>query len=136
MTDEHKQNTSTASRKYNWREVAYLFSCLVIVGTLILLAYSFGIVLCPLKKYTGIPCPTCGATRAVLSAFHGDFYEAFKLQPLVMTVAVMAGPVALAAALSQRVKHVLAMTIRYPLTWFFAALLLATNWVYVIINGN
>src|SRR5262249_27662181 len=28
---------------------------------------------CPLKLVTGLPCPTCGMTRAARAALHGDF---------------------------------------------------------------
>lgn len=37
---------------------------------------------CPFKAITGIPCPGCGMTRAVLHACKGDFREAFRYHPL------------------------------------------------------
>lgn len=37
---------------------------------------------CPFKAVTGIPCPGCGMTRAVMSALRGDFREAFRYHPL------------------------------------------------------
>ena len=37
---------------------------------------------CPFKAVTGIPCPGCGMTRAVLSALRGDFRTAFYYHPL------------------------------------------------------
>lgn len=37
---------------------------------------------CPFKAISGIPCPGCGMTRAVLSACKGDFREAFRYHPL------------------------------------------------------
>ena len=37
---------------------------------------------CPFKAVTGIPCPGCGMTRAVLSACKGDFRGAFYYHPL------------------------------------------------------
>ncbi|MBP5638739.1 MAG: DUF2752 domain-containing protein [Victivallales bacterium] len=113
-----------------------MFFILLAVAALILLAYSLEIVLCPLKRFTGVPCPTCGATRAIVSALHGDFQKAFMLQPLVMTLAVTAGPLALATALFPRFKRLLVVVARHPLTWVLAALATAANWVYVIINGN
>ncbi|MBR4675865.1 MAG: DUF2752 domain-containing protein [Victivallales bacterium] len=136
MTNEHNQSKHAASRQSCWREAARLFSALLFVAAIILLAYSLGIVLCPLKRFTGIPCPTCGSTRAVLRALHGDFRGAFMLQPLVMTLAVASIPVALVAVLSKRVKHILKVAFHHPLTWFLAALAIAANWVYVIMNGN
>jgi len=31
---------------------------------------------CLIKGVTGIPCPSCGATRSVLSLLHGDIWHA------------------------------------------------------------
>jgi len=38
--------------------------------------------LCPLKFWTGIPCPLCGMTRAFASISHGDFIAAVGYHPL------------------------------------------------------
>ena len=38
--------------------------------------------LCLLKHTTGIPCPSCGSTRAVISILHGDFFQALSWNPL------------------------------------------------------
>jgi hypothetical protein len=37
---------------------------------------------CPLFALTGIPCPTCGMTRAVRLALHGDLGAATRMHPL------------------------------------------------------
>ena len=39
---------------------------------------------CPLNAFTGWPCLTCGATRAVRAVFRGNFLEAFCWNPLVI----------------------------------------------------
>ena len=39
---------------------------------------------CPLHAFTGWPCLTCGATRAVRAVFRGNFLEAFCWNPLVI----------------------------------------------------
>ena len=36
---------------------------------------------CPFKALTGIPCPGCGITRAMLSITKGDFHGAFSYNP-------------------------------------------------------
>jgi succinate-acetate transporter protein len=36
---------------------------------------------CPFKAITGIPCPGCGMTRAILSMTKGDFHGAFAFNP-------------------------------------------------------
>jgi len=37
---------------------------------------------CPLHHLTGIPCPTCGSTRAGLALLHADLLGALALNPL------------------------------------------------------
>lgn len=41
-----------------------------------------GITICPFKRFTGYPCPACGATRAYLSLLKLDFKSAFYYHPL------------------------------------------------------
>lgn len=38
---------------------------------------------CVWKGLTGIPCPTCGATRALVLLAHGDIAQALIMHPLV-----------------------------------------------------
>ena len=51
---------------------------ILIFGAIILL----GIFKCPLYEITGIPCPTCGMTRAWRSFIFLDFATAFSMHPL------------------------------------------------------
>lgn len=43
---------------------------------------SNSIEVCIVKHVTGIPCPSCGSTRSVISLIRGDFQEAFTTNPL------------------------------------------------------
>ncbi len=54
----------------------YLFLSLLHVG-------------CPIKFLTGISCPGCGMTRAVISVFRLNFKEAFHYHPLFLITPVM-----------------------------------------------
>ncbi len=36
---------------------------------------------CTFKQIFGIPCPNCGMTRSVLMSLHGQFGDAFRLNP-------------------------------------------------------
>src|SRR5688572_25327463 len=37
---------------------------------------------CLIKHGTGLPCPSCGSTRSVISLVNGDFGNAFMINPL------------------------------------------------------
>jgi Protein of unknown function (DUF2752) len=50
-------------------------------------------VACPLRSATGIPCPLCGITRAVVAAAHGHVGASLAFNPagvVVLLVAVIA----------------------------------------------
>ncbi len=44
---------------------------------------------CLIKEFIGIPCPTCGMTRAYLAFFRGDILNAFYNNPLFWTVPII-----------------------------------------------
>lgn len=50
-------------------------------------------VLCPFRTITGLPCPTCGATRAFAALFSGDLPGSLGYNPAVVP-ALAAGAVA------------------------------------------
>lgn len=41
---------------------------------------------CGVKAAFGIPCLSCGATRATLHFLHGNWIDAFLMQPLVFVI--------------------------------------------------
>ena len=45
---------------------------------------------CPMYAVTGIPCPSCGSTRAVISVLRGDFTAALRWHPLVVLLPPLA----------------------------------------------
>lgn len=65
-----------------------------IVGLLHLDRLPFTV--CYLKALTGIPCPTCGSTRAVGCLAHGDLPGAFAMNPLATAALLALVPWALA----------------------------------------
>lgn len=48
----------------------------------VLILSRAGLLRCPLNTVFGIPCPSCGITRALISVFHGDMAAAFFYHPL------------------------------------------------------
>ena len=55
---------------------------LIIIGAAVVPLDRLGL-RCPFLALTGLPCPTCGGTRAVLAMSHLRFAEGFCLNPLV-----------------------------------------------------
>ena len=59
---------------------------LISFGTLTLAAFWFAARLptpqCAFHSLTGLPCPTCGATRAAYQFLHGHFAASFFFNPL------------------------------------------------------
>ena len=88
--------------------------------------------LCLFRNATGLPCPTCGSTRAALAVADGRLPEAVVLNPL-MTVAILVGVVWLTVRIgfARRIELDLTGPAR-GLAWGAMALLLAANWVWVI----
>ncbi len=41
------------------------------------------------KNITGVPCPSCGITRSVLSLLQGDLYHAVMINPLGILAALL-----------------------------------------------
>ena len=90
--------------------------------------------LCPAWTIFGIPCPTCGGTRAVAAVAQGDLLGALSWNPLVAALtigAVAIVPLAAAASLGwlpvPRVPQRLGRWTRAC-----AALALALNWLYLL----
>lgn len=76
----------------------YFFPCVLlaaaaVVLVLVCLPPSLQ-VQCLLRRWSGIPCPTCGGTRCVEQVLTGDLMSAFHTQPLVF-LSVWAGGVVL-----------------------------------------
>jgi len=90
---------------------------------------------CPFHRLTGIPCPTCGATRCglLLSQFH--ILEAFLVNPLFVLTCfgVAAWAVSALALLVMRkeVRFHLGSEMR-PVLRFALIGCIALNWVYLI----
>ncbi len=91
---------------------------------------------CTFRSITGIPCPTCGATRGVLALLHHHPVQAFLLNPLVAagTVILVAGGL-LAPLWAWR--RGTAPVLETPLPRWLrlaAVLLILANWGWVILS--
>jgi hypothetical protein len=92
---------------------------------------------CPFHALTGLPCPGCGATRALVALAQGDVVRAIGWNPLATSVFVSAW---VACAVLP-----LWVAARQPLPQFAPVLpwrsrgtmiaLLAGNWAYLVARG-
>ena len=94
---------------------------------------------CWFRRLTGLPCPTCGATRSALSLAHGDLAAALRYNPLIFVcyvgtiilnvycagVLLFQFPRLRLAGLPANVKRCLCVLV-------LAAV--ALNWVYLVAN--
>ncbi len=95
---------------------------------------------CPFHATTGIPCLTCGMTRSFRFVIHGQFAEAFNLNPLgsvlcILTMLYVLYALALVAFRLPRPRVRLeSWTARWILRLGLPGTLLI-NWVYLYCHG-
>jgi len=118
----------------------------IIYGGIALLAICVGRFLpvlafvpsCVFRDLTGVPCPTCGATRSVVHLARGDFFASFSMNPLISLcivvsvlvffyslITLIVGVPRIGVTLSDQEKNI----VRYGTV----ALALA-NWCYLILS--
>jgi hypothetical protein len=94
---------------------------------------------CPFRQLSGLPCPTCGATRALAALAHGDLPAALSFNPLVAIASLLL----VAAGLLSLASRALRVGIPVPrpgparqrLLRASAAGLILANWAYLILKG-
>ncbi len=94
---------------------------------------------CLFRRLTGLPCPTCGATRAALALAHGDLLGAIRQNPLMCVCYILTFVINLYAAvllilrlprprlasLPAEVKQALSV---------LAVTALGANWIYLLLH--
>jgi hypothetical protein len=91
---------------------------------------------CPFRELLGIPCLTCGSTRALVALARIDLGAAFGWNPLVAGVGILftaGGVVALGAAVAGGEVRAPRPT---PLFRAALAAALAANWVFLVLAGR
>ena len=93
--------------------------------------------LCALHALSGIPCPTCGTTRAAGALLHGEIKTAFVLNPLMTAALLGAGLYVCYAAVVvigrlPRLRLEALTKTEANLVRIAAIGLLAANWLYLI----
>jgi len=92
--------------------------------------------ICVFHTLTGHPCATCGATRSAIAFFHGQFFSAWKWNPLAFigycTLSIFnayAATVLVSGAPRLRLAHI--KTNEKKFLRVFVIALLALNWIYL-----
>ncbi|MFI5181027.1 MAG: DUF2752 domain-containing protein [Thermoanaerobaculia bacterium] len=92
---------------------------------------------CLFREVTGLPCPTCGGTRAALALLSGDIAGALHANPLVVAAllllvggGIVAGLLAIEGRGVREPAHIPG--------WARAAIVLslAVNWLWLIVDGR
>ena len=90
---------------------------------------------CLLRKFTGIPCPSCGCTRSLAAWSYLDFEQAFRFNPLFFLVCagmlLWFGARAMELLSRQKFLPNLRLTLREWPLWKIGAALVALNWLYL-----
>lgn len=92
---------------------------------------------CVFRTVTGIPCPTCGTTRAATAFLHGDLAAAVTANPLAACAALFFVAGAPLAALWAAARWPIPV-VPTPLPLrarLVAVALVAANWIYVIASA-
>lgn len=93
---------------------------------------------CLLKAWTGIPCPTCGSTRAVLAIARFEWLDAIRVNPLAAFGVIGLLAAGLAAPFWIRAGGripVLTRRARRAALWAIVATA-AANWAYLALSGT
>ncbi len=128
-----------ACRRICSSDAARIVLSVCLVAGVVALAHAFGLTLCPLKRLLGVPCPTCGTTRATAMLLRGDVCGAFAMQPLAVAVLILLCPAVAVGWLTVGgpwMKRLFAVLSRQILFWVALALANLANGIYVIMHGN
>ncbi|NIP27420.1 MAG: DUF2752 domain-containing protein [Phycisphaerae bacterium] len=94
--------------------------------------YDRAVSLCLFKRMTGLPCPTCGFTRGVLSGLSGMPGRGWLYNPLLFSVLLLFFLVTGIRVFFARAVKIHLTGMERAITWLLAGGLFAANWAYVI----
>jgi hypothetical protein len=93
---------------------------------------------CAFKGVTGVPCPTCGATHALVHFSHGEFIASFAMNPLAaitLFVSIIALPVGLIRLFSPVPNVHFVLTEReHVLIRIAAGVVFLVHWGYLMLS--
>ncbi len=92
---------------------------------------------CPMHVLTGLPCPTCGTTRAALALLDGRVLRALALNPLATAAGIALVVGGVAAPVWAALRGPLPVLPRpLPVSWRVGAVVaLLLNWAWLVAHG-
>jgi len=139
-TVQPTHHSPASERPPSFFEDLHVLGALSALATL-MLAWSFPLwgaaweITCPLREITGIPCPTCYGTRAMLALVAGDWWQALRLNPLVGAAGIglfAYVPWATVTVLGDGPRPRVSPVLAARLAWG-AAGLAGLNWIYLLV---
>jgi hypothetical protein len=112
--------------------VVALWGLLVLATVLLSRATQQDVVVCMFRNATGVPCPTCGLTRATESMIHGRVITAIMLNPLAVAVGTISILVVMGRMLLGIQPRIDFTPTSRKVAWLVGVLLVLINWGYVI----
>lgn len=115
-------------KKYKW-ELLGTALCAAVLAAFYLLHPR-----CVVEELTGVPCPSCGMTRAWLNALHGRFARAFYFHPLFWSVPGVYLFLFFRNKFSPRAMTVIALCIvgAFVAVWLVRLFLLPDSLIYIL----
>ena len=101
---------------------------------LIIILLYFTHIGCTIKFITGISCPACGMTRAVLAILHGDTHAALNYHPLVLTLPVLLISVIVYIVNTRRIKPSVRLSRLLNCIFILSAVLFIAVYVLRMLN--
>jgi hypothetical protein len=113
--------------------VATLWFGLVGLNVLVQRLAHAHVTTCVFRHLTGLPCPTCGGTRATIALATGHPLHALALNPMVAVGSIVLGAVLIALFAGRRdMVHRLISSRRAAIVLLAIILL---NWAYLLWHG-
>lgn len=73
-----------------WRKSFFFRLVILFALTLVLCLWVALDLSCPIRHFTGVPCPSCGMSRAWVAALKLDLATAFFYHPLFWSIPILA----------------------------------------------
>ncbi len=135
-----ERRVPSAPRGNRWPVVAFAVCLLALGGLRLAVAWNLPLPGCRFHAVTGLPCMSCGSTRAALALTRGEWLEALRWNPLAV-----AGFVAVAvafllwcadAAFGSRFLRAARQRLGCLPGWRLFAAAVALNWIYLLFSGG